>query len=115
MKVMGEFGIDAIQFVIPAIAFYRNNPPDHLAGLHNPITCFQRISTENKEGRTPVPLLDMNDAMGNDAFLHTIEDNISFLDMGRLHRLNLYDLSIFDGRIHTLTSRLETNTGPKAK
>jgi hypothetical protein len=57
----------------------------------------------------------MNDAMGNDAFLHTIEDNISFLDMGRLHRLNLYDLSIFDGRIHTLTSRLETNTGPKAK
>jgi hypothetical protein len=112
---MEEFGIDAIQFVIPAIAFYRNNPPYHLAGLHNPIAFFQRVPTENKEGRIAVSPLDMNDAMDNDAFLHTIEDNISFLDMGWLHRLNLYDLSIFDGRIHTLTRRLETNTSTKAK
>jgi hypothetical protein len=108
---MKDSGTRAIQFVVVTVALDRNDPPYHLAGFYNPITSFQRVPSEKKERSAPVSPLDLNDAMGNDAILHPIEDNISFLDLERLHRLNLDNLSIFDGRIHTVASRLETNTG----
>jgi hypothetical protein len=78
---MEELGLDAIQFVIPAIAFDRNDPAYHLAGLHNSITCFQSIATKGKEWRAAVSPPDTNDAMGNNTLLHPIKDNVSLLDL----------------------------------
>jgi hypothetical protein len=91
---MKEFGTRAIQLIIPAIAFYRNDFSYNLAWLYNPITCFQCIPTENKVRRVAVSPLYMNDSMCNDALLHTIEDDVPFSNSRA--RFNLYNLP-FDG------------------
>ncbi len=92
-----------------------NNLAKDLRRLHWSIAAGGGVAPQEKGEPTAVSFLYIHYAMGDEAALQAIEDNVSPFQLGRCHRLNRDQVPMANGGMHACSRGSKPHSEAKAQ